>query len=243
MATARMVEAALQMFGATFNKNSEWQAQVFPIWEHGLQTVKDVHLHKAIMNVCMKKHQYPPTLGHVLEEVGDVVRVLGGSATTIEYKFCEDCIQRDGVREVSAHFMIHKGNKGKIHNCITRCTCEGAELKYPKMGDWYSLQTKMMNDGRITLKNFIVSDAACPILTMQQRAPHHYARMLRVQKERAAEGKPNPYMAVAQSMIDGRFVPEETKYRHKPTQTFVDKPKTINYSTPHGRIDPDDCPF
>ncbi len=241
MATDRMIEVVLTMFGATFNKNAEWQAQIFPIWKHGLEQVKDIHLHKAIMSVCSKKWKYPPTLGHVIEEINDVVRVLGGTVETQSYKFCDACVLREGVREVSAHFLVLATQKHRIYNVVTRCTCEGASMKYPKMGDWNSLEVKMNRDARITVTNFIVSDARQPILTMKQRAPHHYERMKRVQKERALEGKPNPYMEVAKTMIDGRFVPEETQYRHKPTQTF-DTPPTKQYTTTtQTDIDPDDC--
>ena len=75
---------------------------MYPVWDAGLERVKDKHLYKAILNVCMKKHQYPPTLGHVLEEVKDVIRELGGTGMELkEYKFCDDCVQREGIREIS----------------------------------------------------------------------------------------------------------------------------------------------
>lgn len=242
MANAHMVNIALDMFAATFNKKEEWKAQVFPVWDHGLERVKDVHLHSAIMRVCMKKHQYPPTLGHVLEEVKDVIRELGGTGMEMkEYKFCDDCVQREGIREISAHFIVLKDKRFKVHRCVARCTCDGATSKYPQMGDWNSLYVKMQHDARITLKVWHMTDGKLPVLTMKQREPHHYERMLRVQKERALEGKPNPYMEVAKTMIDGRYVPSDVN--PMPMPVTIDKPTTIHYNTFHAEtdIDPDDC--
>lgn len=242
MANKHMLDIALDMFAATFNKKDEWKAQVYPVWDAGLERVKDVHLHKAILNVCMKKHQYPPTLGHVLEEVREVIRELGGTGMELkEYKFCDDCLQREGIREISAHFWVGATGKMKIHNCVARCTCNGASLKYPQMGTWRALYDKMMHDARITLKVWHMSDGRQPILTMQQREPHNYERMKRVQAERALVGLPNPYMEIAKTMIDGRYVP--TDVNPMPMPKTLDKPPTEHYNTFHTEtdIDPDDC--
>ena len=242
MANKHMLDIVLDMFAATFNKKDEWKTQVYPVWDAGLERVKDIHLHKAVLNVCMKKHQYPPTLGHVLEEVKEVIRELGGTGMELkEYKFCDDCVQREGIREVSAHFWGGATGKMKIHNCVARCTCHGASLKYPQMGTWKALHTKMMHDARITLKHWHMSDGRQPILRMQQREPHNYERMKRVQQERAHQGLPNPYMEIAKTMIDGRYVPSDTNPMPMP-KTF-DKPQTEHYNTFHAEtdIDPDDC--
>ncbi len=241
MANPHMINIALDMFAATFNKKDEWKSASFSVWEHGLEKVKDVHLHKAILNVCMKKHQYPPTLGHVLEEVKDVIRELGGTGVSIkEYHFCDDCLQREGIREVSAHFIVIKEKKHKIHNCVARCTCEGASQKYPVMGTWEALQTRMMNDARITLTNWHMSDGRQPVLLMQQRQPQHYERMRRVQAEREKEGRINPWAKVAQDIIDGRYVPDENPI---PMTKPIDKPQRKHYNHSHTNIGPDDCIF
>jgi hypothetical protein len=242
MANKHMLDIALDMFAATFNKKDEWKAQVLPVWDAGLERVKDVHLHKAILNVCMKKHKYPPTLGHVLEEVKEVIRELGGTGMELkEYKFCDDCVQREGIREISAHFIILADKRFKIHNCVARCTCDGASMKYPQMGDWNSLYVKMQHDARITLKTWHMSDGKVPILFMKQREPHHYARMLRVQKERAHDGRKNIFADIAKTMIDGRYVPSDTN--PMPMPKTIDKPTTTHYNTFHAEtdIDPDDC--
>jgi len=247
MATDRMIEAMLSMFGATFNKNAEWQAQIFPIWKHGLEQTKDIHLHKAIMSVCSKKWKYPPTLGHVIEEINDVVRVLGGTVEERQYKFCDNCISRAGVVEVSAHFLIHESNKGKIHNTITRCTCKGAEDKYPKMKTCEELYKRMEHDGRITLKAWYQTDTTHPYLPMQVREPHNYQKMLQYQSEAIEEGLPNPYMEYAQfaiKMSGGVYVPDNVELP-KPV-VHVDKPTSTHYTdnnqwTPSD--DPDNCPF
>ena len=242
MANPHMLNIALDMFAATFNKKDEWKAQVYPVWDAGLERVKDIHLHKAVLNVCMKKHQYPPTLGHVLEEVKEVIRELGGTGMELkEYKFCDDCLQREGIREISAHFWVGATGKMRIHNCVARCTCNGASLKYPQMGTWEALHTKMMHDARITLKVWHMTDGRQPILRMQQREPHNYERMKRVQQERAHQGLANPYMEIAKTMIDGRYVP--TDINPAPMPKTLDNPTTEHYNTFHAEtdIDPDDC--
>lgn len=242
MANKHMLDIALDMFAATFNKKEEWKAQVYPVWDAGLERVKDVHLHSAIIRVCTQKHQYPPTLGHVLEEVKEVIRELGGTGMELkEYKFCDDCVQREGIREISAHFLILADNRFKIHNCVARCTCDGASMKYPQMGDWNSLYVKMQHDARITLKTWHISDAKVPILFMKQREPHNYERMLRVQKERAHNGRKNTFAEIAKTMIDGRYVPADVN--PKPMPKTIDKPTTIHYTSFHAEtdIDPDDC--
>lgn len=240
MANPHMINIALDMFAATFNKKDEWKQQSYPVWEHGLEKVKDVHLHKAILNICMKKHQYPPTLGHLMEEVKDVIRELGGTGVSIkEYHFCDDCLQREGIREVSAHFLVIKDKQHKIHNCVTRCTCQGASDKYPVMGTFKDLQTRMMNDARITLLEWHMTDGAQPVLRMQQRQPHHYARMKRVQAEREKQGIVNPWAELAQRMVDGRYVPDQENIA--PMSKPVDTPQTKHYNHTHTNIDPDDC--
>ena len=240
MANPHMLNIALDMFAATFNKKDEWKAQVYPVWDAGLERVKDIHLHKAVLNVCMKKHQYPPTLGHVLEEVKEVIRELGGTGMELkEYKFCDDCLQREGIREISAHFLVGATGQLKIHNCVARCTCHGASSKYPQMGDWNSLYVKMQHDARITLKVWHMTDGRQPILRMQQREPHNYERMKRVQQERAHQGLANPYMEIAKTMIDGRYVPTDTN--PVPMPRTIDKPTTTHYNTFHAETDPDDC--
>ncbi len=239
MANKHMLDIALDMFAATFNKKDEWKSQVHPVWDAGLERVKDVHLHKAILNVCMKKHQYPPTLGQVLEEVKEVIRELGGTGMELkEYKFCDDCLQREGIREISAHFIILADKRFKVHRCVARCTCDGAASKYPHMGTWDALQTKMMHDARITVKAWHMTDGRMPILSMQQREPQNYERMKRVQQKRAHEGLANPYMEIAKTMIDGRFVPGDTN--PVPMQRTVDKPQTNHY-TNNTDTKPDDC--
>tara|TARA_R110002020_G_scaffold186505_2_gene384535 strand:+ start:1975 stop:2706 length:732 start_codon:yes stop_codon:yes gene_type:complete len=243
MANKHMLDIALDMFAATFNKKEEWKAQVYPVWDAGMERVKDVHLHKAILNICMKKHKYPPTLGHVVEEVQDVIRELGGTGMELkEYRFCEHCVLREGIREVSAHFLILASKERRVHTCVCRCDCDGAEQKYPQMGLWSDLQSKMQHDARITLMEWHMSDSWSSVLTMEQREPHNYARMRRVQKEREREGRRNPYMEIAKTMIAGNYVPDEPDLaRRKPTQTF-DNPTTEHY-TNNEWTDRDNCPF
>ena len=76
---------------------------------------------------------------------------------------------------------------------------------------------------------------------MRQREPKNYERMKRVQQERARQGLPNPYMDIARTMIDGRYVPPDTNPVPMP-KTF-DKPQTEHYNRFHTDtdIDPDDC--
>ena len=114
-------------------------------------------------------------------------------------------------------------------------------MKYPQMGTWDALQTKMMHDARITLKAWHMSDGKQPILTMQQREPHNYERMKRVQLERSHQGLANPYMDIAKTMIDGRYVPADTN--PMPMPRTVDKPTTTHYNRRYtdANIDPDDC--
>lgn len=249
MATDRMIEHALDMFAATFNKKDPWQSTVQPIWTHGLKQVKDKHLWDAMMRLCQKKHKYVPTLGHVIEEVQEVIRELGGTGTTLkEYKFCENCISRDGVVEISAHFIIHETGKTKIHNAITRCTCEGGSDKFPQMKSCEELYKRMEHDGRITLKAWYQTDAGYPYLPMQVREPHNYQKMLQYQSEAIEEGLPNPYMEYAQfaiKMSGGVYVPKDVELP-KPV-THVDKPTSTHYTdnnqwTP-SQSDRDNCPF
>ena len=244
MANPHMLNIALDMFAASFNKKEEWKTEVYPLWEHAMERVKDVHLHKAILNICMKLHKYPPTLGHVVEEVKEVVRDAGGNGMEINnYIFCDDCMMNEGTRRVSAHFTILSQKKFKVHTCAARCTCDGATQKYPNMGDYKSLLTRMTNDARITLHAFHVTDRRQSQLRMQEREPQNYARMMRVIKEREHLGVHNPWMDIKDKMVDGRYVPEEITINPRPMPKTIDKPTTENYTTMRTNIDPDDCIF
>jgi hypothetical protein len=247
MATERMVNMAMDMYMASYGKKDDWKSIMFPAWEKALERVKDKHLYEAIMTLIQKVHEYPPQLGHLLQEVEYIVKALGGTGLQLkEYKYCDHCLQREGVIEVSCHFLILESKQKKTYNTITRCTCDGAEQKYTQMKSVEELYHTMASDGRITVLAWHNTNSRQPFLTMQQREPHNYQKMLRHHAEQKAAGKPNPFMPVLERIMNGgTHVPNNPMPMPNPrpqenSQPVVDNRTTTHYTEP---MDQYNCPF
>lgn len=242
MATSRMIDLCMNMFVATWSKKPEWKDTLFPVWEHSLKTVKDKHLYDATMRVVSKTWQYPPVIGELLKEIEVVIKELGGTGITLkEFEFCEQCIQREGVVEVSAHFLVHETGKTKVHNTITRCTCHGASQKYTQMKSCEDLYQRMQHDARITVKAWYQTSGATPYLPMQQREPVQYAKLQAWLQTPEAQQADNPYMKFVHNAQRGQIhVPPEHKLSPVRSHYEVDNRTTTDY-TYETDIDPDDC--
>ena len=241
MATQRGIDMAMDMFMATFNKKPDWKDNIQPVWSNALDKVKDKVLWDSMMRVCTKKWQYPPTLGHVIETVEAVIKELGGTGLVLrEYKYCESCIERDGVVEVACHFLVAETKKMKTYTGITRCGCAEAKSKYPVMESVAELYSRMDSDARMTIIRWHHTDGAQPFLTMQQRHPNAFLEWMTKEIQlKKAQGIPNPYEQMVGLIVKGH-VPNDIKHINRFPTKVVAKPTTTHYNKDTD-IDPDDC--
>ena len=242
MATQRGIDMAMDMFMATFNKKPEWKDSIAPVWTHSLDKVKDKVLWDSMMRVCTRKWKYPPTLGHVIEEIEAVIKEMGGSGLVLnDYKFCENCIEREGIIEVAYQYLVRETGKLKAYKGIARCTCTGAKSKFPVMQCVEELYTTTHLDGSMTIVAWHQSNGCTPFLSMRQREPHNHTKMLQHMAEKKAEGIPNPYEKYVELITQGIHVPPDAKrvmrFPTKPVQP-VAQPTTTHYNN---NTDPDDC--
>jgi hypothetical protein len=205
MADPDMINRVMNSIAATFNKNHTWKTEVHSAWRMKLKRVKDSDLYDACNVLCSKHFEYPPQglLGLLVKEVECVIKQRGGiglSGSSGQYNFCENCIQRDGVVEVSASFLVLETQKVKHHNAIARCECEGSEAKYPRMGTWRDLQMTMQHDGRIQLYSFHSTNARQPNLPLSIRNPDQYKALQQQIAIDEQNGKKNPYLWVVDEL-------------------------------------------
>lgn len=205
MANHDMINRVLNSCAATFNKNHTWKTEVHSAWSMKLQRVKDSDLYEACNVLCSQHFEYPPQglLGLLVKEVECVIKQRGGlglSGSSGRYNFCANCVQRDGVVEVSAWFLVLETQKVKHHNAIARCECEGSEAKYPRMGTWSDLETTMRHDGRIQVYSFHSTNARQPNLPLSIRNPDKYKALQQQIAIDEQNGKRNPYLWVVDEL-------------------------------------------
>lgn len=205
MADPNAINRVLNICASTFNKNNTWKQDVHWSWMKGLERVKDADLLDACHVLCAKTFEYPPQglLGMLIKEIECVIKQRGGvglSGSSGRYNFCENCIQRDGVVEVSAWFLVLETQKRKHHSAIARCECEGSIAKYPRMGTWRDLQMTMQHDGRIQLYSFHTTSARQPHLPLSIRNPDKYKWLQQQIAKDEQSGKQNPYLWVVDEL-------------------------------------------
>lgn len=206
MANQTMVFQCLEMFGATFNKNKDWQGSVSRVWEASLEHVKDKDLWDATLSICKKNFEYPPTLGVLLEEVEVVVKARGGTGISgNQYNFCTFCEKRQGYVEVCAHMWVHEKKKMDYWTTMCRCDCDGASKRLPNAMVYSELYHRLYQSQKVDLIAWHTSSHKTPYLPMEVRNPERYQAMKERQAHNERIGKYNPFMTVvneAQRAID-----------------------------------------
>jgi hypothetical protein len=203
MSTQRGIRVALDRFAASFNKDGQWAGRVESTWSAGLQDVSDKDLMTAINRMCTRVFQYPPTLGHVVEECQAVIKEQGGTGLAGNiFQFCADCERYEGIVHISAHFLKLEEDQYKVYNAGTSCTCEGARAKFGKSGlsTWVELKDKMEMDTRLRLDHFYKTSRRQLVLPESVRNPEFDAKVKAAEQEAIRAGGFNKFLWAVQRM-------------------------------------------
>ena len=205
MSTQRGIRVALDRFAASFNKDGQWAGRVESTWSAGLQDVSDKDLMTAINRMCTRVFQYPPTLGHVVEECQAVIKEQGGTGLAGNiFQFCADCERYEGIVHISAHFLKLEEDQYKVYNAGCSCTCEGARAKFGKSGlsTWVELKDKMEMDTRLRLDHFYKTSRRQLVLPESVRNPEFDAKVKAAEQEAIKEGGFNKFLWAVQRMAN-----------------------------------------
>lgn len=203
MSTQKCIRVALDRFAASFNKDGQWAGRVESTWSAGLQDVSDKDLMTAINRMCTRVFQYPPTLGHVVEECAAVIKEQGGTGLAGNiFHFCADCERYKGIVHISAHFLKLEEDQYKVYNAGCSCTCEGARAKFGKSGlsTWVELKDKMEMDTRLRLDHFYKTSRRLLVLPESVRNPEFDAKVKAAEQEAIQEGGFNKFLWAVQRM-------------------------------------------
>ena len=205
MSTQRGIRVALDRFAASFNKDGQWAGRVESTWSAGLQDVSDKDLMTAINRMCTRVFQYPPTLGHVVEECQAVIKEQGGTGLAGNiFQFCADCERYEGIVHISAHFLKLEEDQYKVYNAGCSCTCEGARAKFGKssLSTWVELKDKMEMDTRLRLDHFYKTSRRLLVLPESVRNPEFDAKVKAAEQEAIKEGGFNKFLWAVQRMAN-----------------------------------------
>lgn len=205
MSTQRGIRVALDRFAASFNKDGQWAGRVESTWSAGLQDVSDKDLMTAINRMCTRVFQYPPTLGHVVEECQAVIKEQGGTGLAGNiFHFCKDCERYEGIVHVSAHFLKLEEDQYKVYNAGTSCTCEGARAKFGKssLSTWVELKDKMDMDTRLRLDHFYKTSRRQLTLPESVRNPEFDAKVKAAEQEAIKQGGFNKFLWAVKRMAN-----------------------------------------
>jgi hypothetical protein len=161
MASPSTVSRVLNDFSTNFNKGRDYQQQMYGRWMTAFTNTPDLALEKGVQKVCEGLHQYPPTLGHVVDSVKKCVTDLSGEyqigVGKKKYNFCPECVDREGIVSTAAHYIwqVNDGTKkqGKyywsIKDCV--CGCEASLECHSKLRVWSERQRLLRKDKRLAL--------------------------------------------------------------------------------------------
>jgi len=167
MASKGMICDSLEEFAYNFNKGREYLNVMEGRWLAAFQNTPDECLTKGLQDVLTRHHQYPPSLGHVVEavqkQVADLLGRVGSGITVKSYNFCQNCAARQGIIETAAHYI--RDNKYVVSCKANLCGCPGSkEFNGTSLRLWNKRRELLYSDDRIEMKAFYYTDEHHPYL-------------------------------------------------------------------------------